>query len=900
MRYDRVSFGGLMLGVCLFAAAGFAEESHLNGKWHLDSPEESSVKREKGAVRIRVLAERKMHGAYQKMLKLPEGKEYVFSARVSGDRGAMAYLSVKLFRGKKEIRRFSSPLNPAFSRTLSVAFSTKESGDVQILLRTIHSRENVGAEAVFRDLKLEEKTPPVTAELEIVPGYEVCSIYLNSPAASSEEQFRGAVFFREKGKTQWLPALDLVFVPTEKAARGSIVKLREGTEYEGKLEISDAGTTKIRHFRFRTKSPSVPIAKTVVLNRNNFNGHLLIQEEGAPDGYIRYTAEPGFVLRGLPGKKEVILLDNAKYVILDGLTIRGNQNEHGIHIEGGEHLQILNCDIAGYARIGIRRPELDGKYFNEKNRAYNYHSGIRIRRASDLLVERNFIHDPAAATNPWFYSHPAGPNAVYVEQAASLALRYNDFVGCDRSRWNDAVEGGGNGLEKGGFFRDAEIKGNFFALCNDDGIELDGGQMNCRMFGNRVEETFCGVSTAPCLKGPSYIFENLFAHPGDVFGQSNVALKNNFGNRKCGVGRIFFFNNTITGNSGGVSSFNASGKEGIKAVFINNLFALPARSAFHERIFEDPLYLSGNLFSGRSAWKEEFGRMAKTGTPSRWTTIRFSAPGEGDFSLDAESPGKGSAERIPNFLETDRADPGAPCVRELPLRPLGFRTEKSFLTFDEQKVADTVTLRAGPEFQGRFRIVKSEGAGYLSVAPSEGTIEPGKSVSLLVRIDPSKMTEARIHKAVFLVRAENGLSRPVLCVADNSRNAALAAKIRKNVIYASSVSPQKDGCQSLMFRIPKSGRFYLFVFDKGTSYAVNVSVNGGVPERKPFYAPAATRSAWSWKALRNDHLPNRPYELKQGELFRVDLLQRAGFRYDVRNAALAADPEELLFAPLVE
>ena len=87
MRYDRVSLGGLMLGVCLFAAAGFAEESHLNGKWHLDSPEESSVKREKGAVRIRVLAERKMHGAYQKMLKLPEGKEYVFSARVSGDRG---------------------------------------------------------------------------------------------------------------------------------------------------------------------------------------------------------------------------------------------------------------------------------------------------------------------------------------------------------------------------------------------------------------------------------------------------------------------------------------------------------------------------------------------------------------------------------------------------------------------------------------------------------------------------------------------------------------------------------------------------------------------------------------------------------------------------------------------
>ena len=90
-----------------------------------------------------------MQQDYNKTLNLPEGKDYVFSARVSGDRAGMAYLSVLLFRDNREIRRFSSPLNPAFSRTLSVAFSTKESGRVQILLRTIHSRENVGSEAVF-------------------------------------------------------------------------------------------------------------------------------------------------------------------------------------------------------------------------------------------------------------------------------------------------------------------------------------------------------------------------------------------------------------------------------------------------------------------------------------------------------------------------------------------------------------------------------------------------------------------------------------------------------------------------------------------------------------------------------------------------------------------------------
>ena len=33
---------------------------------------------------------------------------------------------------------------------------------------------------------------------------------------------------------------------------------------------------------------------------------------------------------------------------------------------------------------------------------------IRIMNESQLP----YIHDPKARTNPWFYSHPAGPNAV--------------------------------------------------------------------------------------------------------------------------------------------------------------------------------------------------------------------------------------------------------------------------------------------------------------------------------------------------------------------------------------------------------------------------------------------------------------------------------------------------------
>ena len=67
----------LMLCAFLFAVPGMAESSLLNGKWHWESLKESSVKKEKEAVRIRVLSEWRQHGAYQKTLSLPEGKEYV-------------------------------------------------------------------------------------------------------------------------------------------------------------------------------------------------------------------------------------------------------------------------------------------------------------------------------------------------------------------------------------------------------------------------------------------------------------------------------------------------------------------------------------------------------------------------------------------------------------------------------------------------------------------------------------------------------------------------------------------------------------------------------------------------------------------------------------------------------
>jgi hypothetical protein len=107
---------------------------------------------------------------------------------------------------------------------------------------------------------------------------------------------------------------------------------------------------------------------------------------------------------------------------------------------------------------------------------------------------------------------------------ANTTIRYNDFIGGDVHRWNDVIECQGNGNPVGGLYRNAEVYGNTLALANDDGIELEGGEINTRFFGNRIENTLCGVSSGCCTRDPSYIFNNLVWRSGDVNSLSILAF----------------------------------------------------------------------------------------------------------------------------------------------------------------------------------------------------------------------------------------------------------------------------------------------------------------------------------------------------------------------------------------
>ena len=334
-----------------------------------------------------------------------------------------------------------------------------------------------------------------------------------------------ALEYRAKGTEAWKTGLALEYFPEAKSYRGSAVYLDEDRDYEvrlaaqGKTIVSDT---------VRTWKSDVKVAKTIEIDPATFVAPYEITAKGTADGWIRYTVKGG-VLKVGDGKPAFVLKD-ASHVILEDMVIDGcRECSNVIVLEKTKDVRIRHCDISGWGRLG--KPDYinkGGKYvWGPKNRTVNYDGAISITRGCEnTVIERCWIHDPKTPTNSWRYSHPAGSEAVLAAYAGpGTVIRYNDFVGSDEYRWNDAVEGPGNFFEDGGLNRDADVYGNFMIFCNDDNIELDGGQLNVRCFRNRFESALCGVSVQGCMVGPSYVFDNVFCGGGDEFDDLNNPIK---------------------------------------------------------------------------------------------------------------------------------------------------------------------------------------------------------------------------------------------------------------------------------------------------------------------------------------------------------------------------------------
>ena len=918
----RISFLIVLFSaISLIAQTAVQDLSTL--KWINGTPKATNVTQAGKTFQFEIKGDHTWDTDYSASTKeLPQNTVFTFSADVTSTRTTTVYLQVKLYKGGKELQRLQSKKNSLKRKHLSVRFDTRDAESVQFLLRTSAGPAYYGVTGVMANPKLFEGDDPVAVEkrpdFEIIPSYTVCSVYCNNLQSKVEGELKTTLRYKKATEAEWHDALPLPFIYNEQRAAGSIVKLDENTEYDVTLDVDDNGQKHSHTGRFKTLSPNVPIAKTIVIDETSITQKNLFTQSGTADGYVRYTCRPGFVVTTPPNSPEdaALTLSGLQYIILENVTVCGGKR-HAVSVIGCQNVIVRNCDLSGFGRVGEQRPDLDGKYYLN-GKVVNMDGGLNIYATERILVEKNYIHDPNGTTNSWFHSHPAGMEAMTIGETAQATIRFNDCIGSDLHRWNDAIEGYGNGDIYGSTFQDAEIYGNLLMLGCDDGMELDGGQTNCRFFYNRSEQLLCGVSTAPCLVGPSYIFQNLIADLGDVYGIKGATVKNVFSD--SGKGQIFFFNNTLV-SGGGFSGFGGSKGRGperfpglVKGLAYNNL--MWACGSFATSYYRDYNAKSDYSLFGNDAERDrqtvekvqkDFGqeKHAVIGVPM------FTSVAAGRYDLANSSVGQKAAKPLPNFLSSDKPDIGAFQSSEkfpLPYRPLPFTTDvqKLYVIDNENDVYETSSFMLVPSADMTapqpFTVRINTSNPYVSVLPSEGTLESGKPLKLKVSIDKRKITQARLNRAVVLIRTPGGLSRHVTVLFDSQQDKNLLAKDRAGVVKG-GIQKIEDGKWLFTFKLDKPGDYYLHAFfHSGIPARITKAYSNNAPQKVTTYGSKAGNFG-QWAFLGGNSYggdgPNRPLHLEAGtHVFTITYDTTTGSW--PQQCALAPSPNLLLapFKPL--
>lgn len=698
--------------------------------------------------------------------------------------------------------------------------------------------------------------------LQLVPSFNSCSVYLKTQNPTGQYQLQ----YRLADQTQWINGLDLVQSKNNPTLRCSILGLAENCIYDVKI----TGISEVYQQSFTTWSANIPIARTITLDTSP----VTISEQGTASGWIRYVAPDGLISK--TNASSAIQIENAKYVILDGIKVQGGQN-YSIHVKNSAYIRILNCDLSQWGRTGKQDLTRNGHYVDKNKKVINYDAGIYINQSLGVVVERCYIHDPNGTANSWAYAHPSGPCAIYMHALGQTVIRYNDIIGSDQHRWNDAIEGNRNGFVDGGFCRDADIYGNMILLGNDDAIELDGGQMNIRVWGNHFSNSLCGVSTAPSIYGPTYIYNNLFINFGDENGLAGNAIKNGY--RFAGQGAIYLFNNTFKAKS----CMNNFGKSDARRNYIttrNNVFT-------YSNLFSGgSLILEQNDFNHDMIWcndsrlqKDTIQNLAdnsleKNGlfTPPHWVDSEA-----GNYQLQSGTSGSNNAVAITGIC-SDGDSMGIKGM--LPYRPTPMTLSRSNITL-KNHTPEKISINL-PQGSQPFTVLKNSAFDWFNVTPMHGKLKTDQPATLTITLTDDALTRNKQLKGCFQIKLANGLSRPVtvnaghrivdipkpndqhvVCIIEAETGKAKqglniisdpAASGNKAIALPYAIDKALDIKQAITysFEIPKDGKYFLAVRAKAYKpvaihNSIYFSLDGSQHKREEFWSTGN----WFWCGIRS-------------------------------------------------
>lgn len=677
------------------------------------------------------------------------GRRLRITADVRSSVPGAGFIQVKLYKNRKELSRLSLPPSPIEWKTIQMDINSADADSAEVLCRWKREKKYVGATAEFRNVKLEDlgekvNVPMTVEKLECVATLNAIGVTATI-SGDWNKSATGQIRYRATSESTWQTAMAPVDRPSEQEFRGSVLTLPPETEYEVEFALLPDGKPVLARVSTWKEEPTVGRVVELPDMKDRVEPYR-VSLKGMPDAWIRIRPAPlakGVISSVDGGPDFAVQFNDAAYVIFEGFTIRGGKDD-AVRINDSHDVMIRGCDIAGWGQIGA--PNEKGVATNAAGKAINMQSGISVHTGSERIrLERNFIHSPRGSANSWRYGHPHGPTGVSQSNPlGNIVIRDNDIVGNEDHWFNDGIEGEYNSYVTGGPNRDSDVLGNVVAFANDDGIELDGGQRNVRCFNNLFRWTYCGVSCAPNLRGPSYVYRNLIVL-GEERGRANFGFKMGgaqFPNQ--GLSRLF--RNTVISH-GATLSAGHYGKGPSPIESKDNVYHLGAVSYG---------FVGGTVFNGDLVPPNGFPealRAAQGDTPPStpvFGTAKFVEETHGDYRIAS----------APVDHEVGVFDRGAD--GQFPIRAGRVRTTPALLTLGVAHAGEVSVEYAGV---AGLSWTATPNSPWLSCSPASGGIcGTGTLVKARIAIDATK-TLPGIHRGAVTFRTDRGFLKTVFITA---------------------------------------------------------------------------------------------------------------------------------------
>ncbi len=490
-----------------------------------------------------------------------------------------------------------------------------------------------------------------------IPTFHCLGLYWSPPggAAGKEVQVR----YRRQGDAEWKTGLPMRYNPIPNTDedladyRGSIVYLAPATTYEVQLTLADTPTT--AKLTATTWSQEFPVGHTIRVGDRQ--KPLTITESGTPGAWRLYDGRGATI--DVRHRQDYCISVNASYVILRGFTLKGagaagntRRSPIGaILIEGGHHIVLEECDISDWGRLNPKT-----------GFGFNCDSAIlsRSQALQRLVVQRCKLHHPRWDGSTWYEpthpTHTMGPQCISLfNTAGNHVIRYNECYSDLEHMYNDVIGGGSNGSFRGSPGPDSDIYGNLVSHCWDDGLEVEGGSRNVRVWDNYITQCMNMIGNAAASIGPLYIWRNVVAHSQS---QPNAGgmyfLKMGFaGSEDWMTGHQYIFHNTLFRSDEWLPTGGLGGNRIVKhTVSRNNILHVRtpqarSASAAKQNVDNDFDY---DLYNGQvPAGQEKHGIR---GEPVYAAGAGFDgATQAGRFQLTPDSPGAAAGQPLPNFSD---------------------------------------------------------------------------------------------------------------------------------------------------------------------------------------------------------------------------------------------------------